>query len=109
MNRPFRTLPLLALLAIAGTASAEVLLIERMQTQRESALPSRGMHMADVEARFGAPRQRLDPRGGQKRQWPTINRWVYPEFTVYFERDRVVDAVLNQAASNEIGPKPAIR
>ncbi|MEZ0469997.1 hypothetical protein [Luteimonas salinilitoris] len=109
MNRPFRVLPLLALLAIAGTASAEVLLIERTQAQHESALPSRGMRMADVEARFGAPGERLDPRGGQKRQWPTINRWVYPAFTVYFERDRVVDAVLNQAASNEVGPKPAIR
>ncbi len=42
--------------------------------------------MAQVEARFGAPSSRMDPRGGQKRQWPTINRWVYPQFTVYFER-----------------------
>ena len=68
-----------------------------------------GMRMAEVEARYGAPAERLDPRGGQKRDWPTINRWVYPGFTVYFERDRVVNAVLNKAASNEIGPKPAIR
>ncbi|MDH5821476.1 hypothetical protein QFW77_00505 [Luteimonas sp. RD2P54] len=109
MNRPVLALPLLALLAVAGAASADVLLVDRAQAQPEGALPARGMRMADVEARFGAPTQKLDPRGGQKRQWPTINRWVYPAFTVYFERDRVVDAVLNRAASNEVGPKPAIR
>ena len=97
------------LLLAAGSASADVLLIERVQAQSQVALPAQGMRMADVEARFGAPAERLDPRGGQKRDWPTINRWVYPAFTVYFERDRVVNAVLNKADPNEVGPKPAIR
>ena len=73
------------------------------------AMPSRGMSMAEVESRFGVPGERLDPRGGQKRQWPTIHRWVYPAFTVYFERNRVIDAVANQATASEIGPAPAIR
>jgi hypothetical protein len=67
------------------------------------------MTMAQVEARFGAPADRLDPRGGQKRQWPTINRWSYPAFTVYFEKNKVIDAVANKADEAEIGPKPAIR
>ena len=71
--------------------------------------PSRGMTTAQVQARFGAPTERLDPRGGQKRQWPTINRWVYPAFTVYFEKQRVIDVVANQAGADEIGPKPPIR
>ena len=97
------------LLLMAGPASADVLLIERVQAQSQIALPTHGMRMAEAEARYGAPADRLAPRGGQKRDWPTINRWVYPGFTVYFERDRVVNAVLNKAASNEIGPKPAIR
>src|SRR5690606_23352134 len=98
-----------ALLAMAGTASADVLLIQRVEAKSQVALPERGLSMAQVEQRFGAPSERLDPRGGQKGQWPTINRWVYPQFTVYFERDRVINVVLNQAASNEVGPKPAIR
>ena len=55
---------------------------------KPAALPARGMSMAQVEARFGAPSERLDPRGGQKRQWPTINRWIYPAFTVYFEKQQ---------------------
>lgn len=102
-------IPLFALLALAGNAPAETLLIERVQQEGVIALPARGQSMAQVEARFGAPSERMDPRGGQKRQWPTINRWVYPAFTVYFEKSRVIDAVANKADALEIGPKPPIR
>ena len=100
---------LLASLSVVGAASADTLLVDRTRQESMAQLPSRGMSMAQVEARFGAPSEKLDPRGGQKRQWPTINRWSYPTFTVYFEKTRVVDAVLNQATANETGPKPAIR
>lgn len=96
-------------LAFAAPASADTLLVDRAQAKSQVQLPARGASAAQVEARFGAPAQRLEPRGGQKRQWPTIHRWVYPGFTVYFERDRVIDAVLNQASATETGPKPAIR
>ena len=108
MNRFTRVVPLLALLAVSAV-SAETLLIQRVQEENKAALPARGMSMAQVEARFGAPTDRLDPRGGQKRQWPTINRWSYPGFTVYFEKDKVIDAVANQADETEVGPKPPIR
>lgn len=109
MPRLLTPLSLAALLACSGAASAETLLVERVQHEPTAALPARGLSMAQVQARYGAPTQRLDPRGGQKRQWPTINRWVYPGFTVYFERDKVIDAVANQAVATEIGPKPPIR
>jgi len=122
---------LFAAIALAGTAHAQdtatttttdtstatttrvtegdTLLIERVAEESAMTLPARGMSMQDVEARFGAPADKLDPRGGQKRQWPTINRWTYPTFTVYFEKSRVIDAVANKADPNEVGPKPAIR
>lgn len=113
MNRRTRAIPMLLavalLAAVAGTASADVLLVQRAQAENRAAMPARGMSMSEVEARYGAPSQKLDPRGGQKRQWPTINRWTYPAFTVYFEKNKVIDAVANQAAPNEIGPKPPIR
>ena len=103
-----------ALLAFATAASAQqreivgdTLLVERVQAEPGN-LPSRGLTMAQVEARFGAPAQRLDPRGGQKRDWPTIHRWVYPGYTVYFERTRVIDVVLTKADAGEIGPKPPV-
>ena len=109
MKSRIAAIPLFALLALAGSAMAETLLIERVQQETRIALPARGQSMAQVEARFGAPSERMDPRGGQKRQWPTINRWVYPAFTVYFEKSRVIDAVANKADAQEIGPKPPIR
>lgn len=98
-----------ALLAAAPQAFAETLLIERVGQEAGMALPARGMRMADVERKFGTPAQRLDPRGGQSRKWPTINRWTYPNFIVYFEKDRVIDAVAIRAGSNEVGPKPPIK
>lgn len=108
-----RLIPLLLALAPFATAASEaptprgdVLLVERVQASAGMHLPVRGMSMAQVEARFGAPAQKLDPRGGQKSQWPVIHRWSYPTFTVYFERDRVINAVANQATPEEIGPKP---
>lgn len=109
MSRLFTSLSIAALLACSAAASAETLLIERVQQEPRAAMPARGLSMAEVQIRYGAPSERLDPRGGQKRQWPTIHRWVYPAFTVYFEKDKVIDAVANQAAPTEIGPKPAIR
>ncbi|UHQ18904.1 hypothetical protein LVB87_12005 [Lysobacter sp. KIS68-7] len=87
----------------------DTLLIQRVQQENTAAMPARGMSMQEVEAKFGAPAAKQDPRGGQKRAWPTINRWTYPAFTVYFEKSRVIDAVANKADANEVGPKPAIR
>jgi hypothetical protein len=107
MVRTLRGVVALALLA-AGTVHAETLLIDRVK-QESTAMPARGMRVADVEKRFGSPVDRLQPAGGQKRQWPAIQRWVYPQFTVYFERGRVIDAVANKAAPTEVGPKPPIR
>ena len=99
----------LLIAALPAPAHADTLLVDRVKQEAGIPKPVRGMSMAEVERRFGAPQSRLDPRGGQKRQWPTIHRWVYPAFTVYFENSRVIDAVANQATPGETGPKPPIR
>ena len=117
MNRLSRSLLLqlgasAILLGLGGNAFAQdramdgdTLLIERVQ-EKPANLPARGMSMAQVEARYGAPLARLDPRGGQKHDWPTINRWTYANYTVYFERTKVINVVMTKADPNEIGPKP---
>ncbi len=102
------TSPAAALAQDARTVVGDTLLIERVREEPAN-LPARGLSMAQVEARYGAPLQRLDPRGGQKRDWPVINRWVYPGYTVYFERSKVIDVVLAKAGPDEVGPKPPIR
>lgn len=109
MKRYLSALAVMATLAAATPALADTLLVDRAREKPAGALPVRGQSMQQVQAQFGAPSEQLQPRGGQKRQWPTINRWVYPQFTIYFEKQKVIDVVANQADPNEIGPKPPIR
>ena len=99
------TVPVAAFAQDMRAVEGDTLLVERVREEPAN-LPSRGMSMSQVEARFGTPADRLDPRGGKKRHWPTINRWTYPAFTVYFERSKVIDVVMTKADPNEIGPKP---
>ena len=108
MKHRIHVLSLLVLAGLSANAQADTLLIERVE-KPVAAKPARGLSMAEVESRFGAPREKLDPRGGQKQQWPTINRWVYPDYVVYFEKNRVIDVVAHKASPEEIGPKPPIR
>lgn len=51
-------------------------------------MPERGRTMATVRSRLGEPQRVLGPVGD-----PPITRWVYREFTVYFEHDRVLHSV----------------
>lgn len=86
---------------------ADILLVDRVQAGQASA-PARGQSMAQVEAQFGAPQDKQPAVGGpnNRRSNPPITRWVYPEFTVYFENSHVVDAVANRSRPTETGPKP---
>lgn len=52
-------------------------------------LPRRAMTMAQVEHRYGEPRARHDAVGE-----PPITRWDYAGFSVFFEHDRVLHAVV---------------
>ena len=104
-----RSLLLVVLASLSGMASAgDTLLIERSKDVPANA-HTHGMSIAQVQSKFGAPAYKLEPRGGQKRAWPTITRWVYPSYTVYFAHDRVIDVVVNQASADEIGPKQPMK
>lgn len=62
-----------------------------------SDMPERGMTRSAVERAFGAPEQKRAPVGQ-----PPISRWVYADFTVYFEGDYTLHAV-----SHRPPPAPA--
>lgn len=51
--------------------------------------PKTAMTTSAVEARFGAPLQKIAPVGN-----PPISSWEYPDYIVYFESDRVIHSVL---------------
>jgi len=93
----------------AAPCLADTLLIERVRTESSIVLPKRGSSMAAVETAFGVPVRKFAAVGGGSHSTPPITRWQYETFSVYFENDHVVDAVLNKANPLEIGPAPATR
>jgi hypothetical protein len=90
-------------------AMADTLLVDRVKAERNLAAPRRGMTMTQVERQFGAPSDKMAPAGGDTALHPTINRWVYPNYIVYFERNHVINSVAQRATPNEIGPKGAVQ
>jgi hypothetical protein len=77
-----------------GLAHAETIVVDDKVTVRASDVPrpAPGMTMKTVEERFGAPGERHQAVGA-----PPITRWDYPAFAVYFEKDRVIHAVVTPA------------
>lgn len=77
-------------------AHAEMVLVDgKVQVARTDVpRPKGGMTMAAVEAHFGTPRERHPTVGT-----PPITRWDYEGFSVFFEKDRVIDAVVPAGAS----------
>lgn len=96
----------LAVPAMTASASGDTLLIQRVQATQGMSLPVRGQTQEQVVSAFGEPVSKYEPVGGGSPKTPPITRWSYPSFSVYFENDRVISAVLNKSNPNEIGPLP---
>ena len=79
----------------AMTASADVLLIEQIERAKSMQLPGNGLSKQQVAQRWGEPMQQYAAVGE-----PPITRWRYADYSVYFEYDRVISAVLHDAESN---------
>ncbi len=77
--------------AFSGAACAETIAVDNGIAVKESETPTptRGMTMAQVASRFGAPSSKVAPIGA-----PPISRWEYPGFIVYFEHDHVIHSVV---------------
>ena len=100
-------LPLLLTMGLGATfhVHADDLLIKRVHHEQSMNLPKRGMTMKQVEAQYGAPLHKLDPRGGDTPRHPVIHRWEYAGYIVYFERNHVIHSVLNTPAGNNTKPQ----
>ena len=70
---------LAALLCSAAIISQPVMAMEP---------PVAGELQSSVEKLFGQPNEKKDPVGE-----PPISSWVYDDFTVYFEKNRVIHSV----------------
>jgi outer membrane protein assembly factor BamE (lipoprotein component of BamABCDE complex) len=97
------SLPLMLIAALAAIAAGSVATMARADLvvnddqvsviPSDIARPSPGMTMQKVEEKFGAPSTRHDAVGT-----PPITRWDYQSFSVYFENDRVIHAVVTDTA-----------
>ena len=81
-------------IAYSGSAHAELVVDEGKVAVLPSNTPqpARGALMKTVEKQFGAPANR-HPTVGK----PPITRWDYPNFSVFFEGDRVIDSVVTES------------
>lgn len=83
----------LLLLGLSAHLSAEEINLppaETEVTEFSVQLPGRGMSMEMVQNRFGEALEK-DPAVGD----PPISKWTYNNFTVYFESEFVIHAVVN--------------
>lgn len=89
---------------MAPSAQADALAVGANASRASGSLPGRGLSMAQVERRYGAPLEKLPTAGGDKPRHPPINRWRYQGYTVYFERNRVIHSVPDSVVA--AAPKP---
>jgi len=89
----FKSIAVIAFLVTAGTVAADVLLIEEVRERMQRDLPHNGLTTSEVEQRYGSPNERRAPVGD-----PPISRWLYDDYSVYFEYDLVIESVLHRGA-----------
>ena len=81
---------------LAPCAQADVLTLPEAETAAAN-LPQRGMSQADVLKAHGEPATRHAPAGGGSAQQPPITRWDYDGYSVFFEKNLVIDVVVKGA------------
>lgn len=84
----------------SSTCYADVLIINRIQQEQSIDMPARGLSMNQVINRYGKPITKKTAVGN-----PPITEWKYENFSVYFEKQWVIDSVAYKASANEKGPK----
>lgn len=91
------TLLALALILPAGfglAVQADVITLPEGDATTPVSKPAKGITMKAVEQQFGAPSKKYPAVGGGSARQPPITRWDYAGFSVFFEHDHVVDAVV---------------
>lgn len=78
----------------AAAVQADVLEMPVVGSAGLSGKPVKGSTMQAVIKQYGAPSKKHKAVGGGSKAQPPITRWDYPGFSVFFEYDHVVDAVV---------------
>ena len=87
-----RILTILAMAAgLMASANAETIRTSVISSGEDGSRPMRGITQAQVQSKYGSPVNKKAAVGD-----PPISSWEYQNFTVYFEYDRVIHAVLKR-------------
>ena len=92
MRYPVKSLLIASSVLLATTAFGDELKVQvskQGMEYQDMERPRSGITMERVEQRFGAPQNIQGPVGE-----PPITTWNYPQYSVYFEHDRVIHTVL---------------
>ncbi len=87
---PLKTMFAVLTLSFSNLAYCEIIHIPLGQqgTDANLSTPTLGQSEEAITTQFGEPLRRITAIGE-----PPISHWVYEEFTVYFEGDRVIHSV----------------
>ena len=82
---------LLTLILIhSGSALADVLLVDSIQSAPQIQTPRNGLSMSQVRQQFGSPKAEVPAVGD-----PPISRWEYDGYSVFFENDLALHSVVH--------------
>jgi len=95
--KKYVTLFLLFSYQFSVTSIADTLLIEEVNKISDISKPTRGMTMNQVLSQFGQPLEKKDTVGE-----PPITQWIYADFSVYFENQWVIQAVVLKLENKEL-------
>jgi hypothetical protein len=85
---------------VPGAATADVLLIDSIESAPAIQTPRRGLTMTDVRQHYGSPVTEyptVSVNGGPYQ--PPITRWDYDKYSVFFEHDVVIRSVVHHPTS----------
>ena len=81
---------------LTGSAAADVLLMDSIESAPSIDTPRTGMNMDSVRAKYGNPVQEhpaVSTSGGPLH--PPITQWDFDGYSVYFENDLVLHSVVH--------------
>ena len=88
MRALFLILALVSFTAPAVSFAEKIIIPLARQGDKSIDVPTLGSSKEVVESKYGTPQSKTKPVGK-----PPISKWVYKDFTVYFESNHVIKAV----------------
>lgn len=98
--KTFITIIILFNLHYTNILIADVLIIDRVNQSMSFKTPQRGLSMNQVIQQFGEPTTKKQAIGN-----PPITKWMYENFSVYFEKNWVINSVVHKINKQDKGPK----